>query len=760
MQLHSLSDLISFCDLIHDAVVVIDGSQHITLYNKGAETLFGHAAKKALGKDISMLLPLGRRENNLALVNEFAAASSRRRLASERCIIQGLNKSGEIFAAEATLSKIHLGTDEWYMAVIQKIDLEKQINRQAAKNTSENILHTTLLNTALDASPVTVTIYDQHGNAVFADAKRKELNKRLGLGLKGRKYTYIEMCESLFANDPDLAARTADNILSLLDGRRKFFEIEYSLTLNDVPHCFITTGSSLPQPNGGAILVSLDVTERTERENEIRIRSQAMDATLTPIAMTDMDGHITYANKALLELWGGKSINDVLNINLSTMWENGQGLEGIIKHIQATGSWSGHLVSKGESGRPGHYVYAKSSVIHRKDGSFLCVVSSFNDLTERLKAETAVRQRTEQMMLITDTLPFMVTYIDENMQLTFMNSAFEKNFSLLRETALGKDFKACVPIEIWHLYLPHIQKSLQGLRADYEETVSLPDQPPQILKSLFLPHMEGEKAVGVFLIMENVTTQRQEEAEEWRSRNLQSLGTLAGGIAHDINNLLTPIIGLTEMVMDNLADDQNSRNLEDVLNAAHRASNLVGQILAFSRNNLPNRRAISLPPLIEDTILLLRVNLPDNIKINQHIQISPPIDADEIQMQQIIFNLCSNATQAMGLKGGILNISLVTDIPDRCFFEKHPKTSPGPYLKLTISDTGCGMEKETLDRIFDPFFTTKQVGNGTGMGLSVVHGIVTNHKGVIEVESAPDAGTSVNIYLPVAASQPAPINPA
>ena len=247
-----------------------------------------------------------------------------------------------------------------------------------------------------------------------------------------------------------------------------------------------------------------------------------------------------------------------------------------------------------------------------------------------------------------------------------------------------------------------------------------------------------------------VTDRRRAEAELRQSQKLQSIGTLAGGIAHELNNLLVPIIGLTELTIEKLPErGKNRTNLNNVLAAAERARLLVQNILAFSRRDTPNRQLIKIEPLIEEVLSIVRPVLSTTIDTRHKVDRSTPdIPADAALIHQVLINLMSNAAAAMGLKGGLLDITVSGVDLAESFCRSRAGLVPGRYARIRVSDSGHGMDEETQGRIFEPFFTTKKTGDGTGMGLSVVHGIVSSHNGAIDVESEVGRGTAFTVYFP------------
>lgn len=258
----------------------------------------------------------------------------------------------------------------------------------------------------------------------------------------------------------------------------------------------------------------------------------------------------------------------------------------------------------------------------------------------------------------------------------------------------------------------------------------------------------------LFDITDRVTAQeerQQLESQLRKSQRLETIGTLAGGIAHDFNNILTPILGYAEMGVISLPnDDPLHEYFSEIMQAAERAQNLVSQILTFSRAQEHSPVAVSVQAIISEALKLLRPSIPTTITIEKHIdKACGAILADPSQIHQVIVNLCTNAFQAMEGSSGVLKIDLKEAVPDDGMLKAFPKLKQGNYVRLSISDTGSGMDEATMERIFEPFFTTKSVNKGTGLGLSVVHGIVTSYNGEVMVESVAGKGTTFHVYLPV-----------
>lgn len=301
---------------------------------------------------------------------------------------------------------------------------------------------------------------------------------------------------------------------------------------------------------------------------------------------------------------------------------------------------------------------------------------------------------------------------------------------------------------------PRFQHEIEkvGSVRDYELKLCKKDGTEMdCLLSATVRRTDDGNILGYQGIIRDITEKNKMEIQLRQAHKMEAIGTLAGGIAHDFNNILSAVIGYTQIALDDVPEGSVlQNNLQEVLKAGHRARDLVRQILAFSRQAEQEQKPMEISPIVKEVLKLLRASLPATIEIRQNIETDlGTVLADATQIHQIMMNLCTNAAHAMDKGGGVLEVNLANVELGPDFTSQYPDVDPGPYLRLSVSDTGHGMPLSIVERIFDPFFTTKERGGGTGMGLAIVHGIVKSYGGTIRVFTDPENGSTFHIYLPL-----------
>jgi PAS domain S-box-containing protein len=378
---------------------------------------------------------------------------------------------------------------------------------------------------------------------------------------------------------------------------------------------------------------------------------------------------------------------------------------------------------------------------------------------ERKRAQEALKESEERYRALYDQTPLMYFTVDAHLTILSVNQFGADHLGYNVQELVGASVLAVVHEE----ERPHCQfaleQSLKGVtrmpQSEFRKVKK--DGSVMWVRETIQTIMDPYHQKILLLSCEDITDRKRAEEALARSENqlrhtqkMEAIGTLAGGIAHDFNNILGAILGYSELALTQVSQDQRIKSyLKEVVNAGVRAKELVKQILAFSRRSEHEREAVDLKVIVKEALKMIRATLPSTIEIRSALEVnSAVVFADPTQMHQVVMNLCANAEHAMRKDGGVLDLTLsCVDMTNKSAVE-FQALKPGTYLRLTIRDSGQGIPAQILERIFEPFFTTKSSGEGTGLGLAVVHGVIVGHGGHITVSSVMGQGTTFTILLP------------
>ena len=398
---------------------------------------------------------------------------------------------------------------------------------------------------------------------------------------------------------------------------------------------------------------------------------------------------------------------------------------------------------------------------------YLCAVIDQGPLLAERQAlqQSAVtlQQRNEQIRASEKRLEAIINSaldailcVDQHQRITVFNPTAAALFQCSASDAMGSPLDRFLPDAAQALAFA--QLTTQALLGEMTALTASGKELAVEVSVSFERHAEGETTT---VFARDLTGRKKAEAHRSEleaqlreSHKMQAVGTMAGGIAHDFNNILGAILGNVELAKADCASQAPGSSvlvsLLEIEKAGRRARDLVRQILTFSRNEPPQRSAVSLAEVAHDTERLLRVTLPPAIELHMQLQVGlPPVLADATQVEQALLNLCTNAVHAIGTGRGSIHVEAAIVQPDQRLSERLG-LAPVDYVALTVRDSGPGMDAATLERIFEPFFTTKPVGQGTGLGLAVVHGVMRTHEGGVDVQSTPGHGSKFTLYFPVA----------
>jgi len=376
------------------------------------------------------------------------------------------------------------------------------------------------------------------------------------------------------------------------------------------------------------------------------------------------------------------------------------------------------------------------------------IAGTIRDITDRRKAEeerhrlaTAIEHAAESVIIT-----------DKEATIQYVNPAYKKITGYRRNEIIGKKFNILQKGKHNESFYEDMWETIKnGFVWSGHFINTKKDGTPYEVEVSISPIRDSNKNIISYVaVKRDITKEMKLQKEMRQSQKMEALGTLAGGIAHDFNNILMLILGYTALVMKDISEETITyKNLKQIIKAGNRAKDLVKQILAFSRQSEQEKKPVNINPIIKETLKLLRSSLPSTIEIQRNIKANSTIVmADPTQIHQVMMNLCTNSSHAMKENGGTLKVTLTDLEITKENANLYQVLEEGQYVKLTVSDTGHGMEESIIERIFEPYFTTKKPEEGTGLGLAVVHGIVKSHGGDITVESQPGRGTTFHIYLP------------
>ncbi|HZZ19385.1 MAG TPA: PAS domain S-box protein [Opitutaceae bacterium] len=510
-----------------------------------------------------------------------------------------------------------------------------------------------------------------------------------------------------------------------------------------------------------ALSIIQDITERKRTEaallaNEQSFRSFIENAGVGVYRSTP-EGRIVMANPALLRIMGFDSFEQMTARNLeSEGYEPSYPRQLFREKIEREGFVNGWEAAWKRRDGSTMFVRESATVIRDAAGTILYYDGIIEDISERMTAEQHLRESEERFRTLTSAA-FEGIVITEDGKIYDINDQALVLFGYERPEMIGRSVIDFVSLEARSVVAQNIRDNSEAI---YEHDLVRKDGTRFRVEARAKMTKMGGRTLRM-TALQDVTERRQNEEKQknleeqvLQMQKMEALGTLAGGIAHDFNNILTGILGNLQIAEMDLPQDHPAFvALSSADKASRRARELVARILSFSLPRRDNRNAASLGAVALEAVELLRVGLPMGIEIKTNVDSEcPHVECDPGQIHQVIMNLGTNSAHAMSARGGTISLEVKPVWPGESLRSRHPQVSAAHRVCLTLRDEGCGMEPSVLKRIFEPFYTTKEFGQGTGLGLAMVHTIMKSHNGAIVVESEPGKGTAFSLYFPAAST--------
>lgn len=728
-----------------EAIISVDESGLIQLFNQGAEETFGYTAKEMIGQPVEKLLPSEFRDSHSKYIADFLHSSEISRKMNQRGEIFGLRKDRSYFPAEASISKLEFGGQNILTVMLHDITERKEAE-EALRGSEQRF------RAVVENSPAAILLKGLDGRFRLTNERF-----RAWFGLRGEELigkTSYDIYSQEEANAVVAQDREALHGLRVVDREHRFVFADGS------EHMVRTTKFPVLDSSGAAIgigSINIDITESKKigeelARNEERLRQATQLAGLGHWVWSAIEDRCTFCSEENARIHG-LSVQDYI--------ARASSLDGDFSLVHPDDRKEMHAAFTALRGGMGfekeyrlltpggetRHVRETAKPIFDEHGKVTREVGTIQDITKHKQAEETIRTRDAWLRAILENAPIEIVLKDTQECILAISRNVAEQFGLTMDDFIGRKTIDFLPERFAEIYMSADRKVLetgQSIQQNVIEEVG--NSTRYYLNSKFPLRDERGQITGICSLTNDITEMKQAEDQLRQSQKMEAVGQLTGGVAHDFNNLLGVIMGNVELLSDTVGT--NDKQIQSVIRAANRGAELTQRLLAFSRQQPLQPQAIDLGKLVASMIDLLSRTLGERIEIE--VRSAPALSralADPGQVENALLNLAINARDAMP-DGGKLIIETANAAPD-AVPDQNSDVADG-FVMLAVRDTGCGIPPDKLTHVFEPFFTTKEVGQGSGMGLAMIYGFVQQSNGQVTIESEPDRGTIVRLFLPCA----------
>ncbi len=719
-----------------EAIITTDGEKKIEIFNQVAEQIFGYSADEVLGRHIDMLLPERYRDGENVQDEEPKRSGHQFRFMEERGEFFGLHKNGGEFPASASVAEMVVGGKKTFAVMARDISAQKsaELELRRSQERFQIIAEAVPVPTVITRKSDGTIIFANEAAAQFADREREAMLGRVSddiwVDLKKRNQ-YLDRLEQIGRiNDFEALVRRPDGIERSVLLSARFMEFD----------------------NEPVIFTSLvDITarkraERTLQQSEVKYRD-LVDGSIQGV-LVHQDGKVVYANRAAGDIHGYDA-EAMIGVPVQQLFPDDE-RERITRFRD--NRTEGHIEFR--VARPnGDQIWVEGFARNIYWEGNEARQNTFVNIDVRKKAQDALAESEERFRSVFDNAPIAIVLKDKEGRIQLTNRAYEEFFHRSADDDLGKTATELHHPDEAAWINSHDQKVMETTETETLE-IELPRSDLQmdfVRITKFPVFNQAGDVTGIGTFASDITAEKSSETYVRQRQKMEAVGKLTGGIAHDFNNMLAAIIGYLELVEDDeLVTDANRESISIALHAAYRAAELTHRLLAFSRQQTLNPKLSRVNEILPSFCLLAERTIGEDISIEMRLAANLWLTkVDPGELENALLNLTVNARDAMP-GGGQLIFETKNHVQTEASSLASEELMPGSFVVISVSDTGTGMSPDVLDQVFEPYFTTKDVGEGSGLGLSMVFGFAKQSGGLVSIYSEEGIGTTVNIFLPKA----------